>query len=58
MKYLVTFMATGGLTVEANSPDEAQEIFDTTMQEKAAAEILANGIDITEIQLDEEEDFD
>ena len=48
MLYLVTFMASGGLTVEADS-EEAREIFENQMQEDAGRELAANGIDITEI---------
>lgn len=49
MLYLVTFMASGGLTVEADSEEEAREIFENRMQEDAGRELAANGIDITEV---------
>ena len=54
MKYLVTFVSSGGLTVEANSPREARDIFNKEMQHEAAEEMRLNGIDITEISEFEE----
>lgn len=49
MKYNITFASTGGMTIEANSENEAMEIFENEMQETAEHELHLNGIDITEI---------
>lgn len=53
---MITFAATGGMTVEAASEDEAREIFENEMQEDAGRELYMNGIDITEIAESDEED--
>ncbi len=53
MKYLITFMATGGLTVEAESEEEARRIFEAAnIQEQASHELAMNGIDITDVSVD------
>lgn len=49
MKYLVTFMSSGGLTVEANSPEEAKVMFEALHQSSAMRELMCNGIDITDV---------
>lgn len=49
MRYFITFMATGGLDVEADSEEEAIRIFQTTMQTDAMNELESNGIDLTSI---------
>ncbi len=49
MTWLITFASTGGLTVEADTKDEAIRIFDEEMQEDAGRELVLNGIDITEV---------
>lgn len=55
MKYLITFAATGGMTIEADSKEKALEIFNQAdNQKKAAQELASNGIDVTDIS--EEED--
>lgn len=48
-KFLVTFMSSGALTVEAETEDEAREIFERDMQAEASNELKLNGIDISEI---------
>lgn len=54
MQYLITFMSSGGLVVEADNEDEARDIFESTMQEDAGRELAANGIDITEVCIADE----
>lgn len=49
-RFMVTFMSSGGLTVEAENEDEAREIFERQRSYMAWAELKANGIDITDIQ--------
>lgn len=48
-KFLITFMSSGALTVEADNEKNAYAMFESNMQEKAAEELKHNGIDITEI---------
>ena len=48
-KFAITFMSSGGLSVEADTEDEAREIFENHMQNKAWEELKLNGIDITEV---------
>ncbi len=50
MRYDITFAATGGITVAADSEDEARNFFETELQGRAARELLTNGIDITEVR--------
>lgn len=54
MKYLVTFMSSGGLTVEANSPEEAKLFFEALHRNDAMRELMCNGIDITDVTEDAE----
>lgn len=49
MQYLITFMSTGGLYVEANSIEEAEKKFNDEMQEDAGRQLAYNGIEITDI---------
>lgn len=53
-KYMVTFMSSGGMTVEAENEDEARKVFERQRQYMAWAELKANGIDITEISEESE----
>ncbi|WP_289111383.1 hypothetical protein [uncultured Bacteroides sp.] len=48
-KFLITFMSSGALTVEADNEETARAIFENNMREKAAEELKLNGIDITEV---------
>ena len=48
MEYTITFMATGGITIEADSEEEASNKFEDKMDE-AFAELKQNGITITGI---------
>ena len=49
MKYLVTFMSSGGLTVEADSPESAKVIFEAIHQGAAMRELMYNGIEVTDV---------
>ena len=49
MTYLVTFMSSGGLTVEANSPEEAKLFFEALHRNDAMRELMCNGIDVTDV---------
>ena len=46
MRYIITFAATGGMTIEADSEEDARAKFDERLQE-AVDELTRNGIDIT-----------
>jgi hypothetical protein len=55
MKFLVTFAATGGMTIEANSEDEAREKFNRPeFYMKAMEELSQAGIDVTDVSEEEE----
>lgn len=46
MKYTITYAATGGMTVEAESEEEARAKFEECLQE-AMDDLTRNDIDIT-----------
>lgn len=55
--YTICFMVTGGITVEAESEDEAIEYFNSEAGQMEVLENLnENEVDITEVY--EEEDYD
>lgn len=53
-KFTVTFMASGGITIETEKEDEVREIFERQKQYLAWTELKANGIEITGIQKESE----
>jgi hypothetical protein len=48
-KYTVCFMVTAGITIEADTPDEAKFIFDNMKDEDLLDELEGNSIEMTEI---------
>lgn len=52
-KYTVCFMATGGITVEADSYDEAYDKFGDISSSEIMAELALNGYEVTEILCEE-----
>lgn len=57
--FTICFMVTGGITVEAETEDEALEYFNSDEGQKEVYENLnENEIDITEVYEEEDWDFD
>ena len=54
MKYTVTYAATGGLTVEATSEDEAIRLFWNKRRDDALEELTRNDIEITDVFAEED----
>lgn len=53
MKYRIAFVATGGLTIEADTEEEAVAKFEEN-PDRYAGELAANGVTITEVSVEEE----
>jgi hypothetical protein len=48
MRFLVTYMASAGITIEANSEDEAKDKFNQIPANLLLDELEENGIEITD----------
>lgn len=49
MKYLVTFMSSGAITVDAKSSEAAKQFFEDFLQGSAMRELTYNGIEVTDV---------
>lgn len=57
--YTICFMATGGITVEAESERKARAYFRSEKgQKEAFAELVGNKIEVTEVYEEEDWDFE
>ena len=48
-KFTITFASTGGVTIEADTEEEAIEKFDNMSEFELSQELSENGIEMTEI---------
>jgi ABC-type uncharacterized transport system ATPase subunit len=55
-KFTVCYMATGGVSIEAKDEDQAREIFNKINDKGLLDELEANGIEITEVFADRDEE--
>jgi hypothetical protein len=57
-KFLITFMASGGITIEAETEEEAREKFENIPVNLLMDELESNGIEQTDIFQEDEIDLD
>ncbi len=48
--YAITFVSSGTIYLEANSEEEARQLFETSQLDDAAEQLAHNGIDVTDVQ--------
>jgi hypothetical protein len=55
-KFIVTFMASGGITIETDTKEQAEEKFNNYPDSLLMDELNANGIEMTDIFTEDESD--